>query len=110
GGECEESESGDFAGQVRVRPEGPRREPEWVTWAIRIAGYLTLVTLGFVAHEFLWPRVSPTGRAVVRRLAQYEDILQLCEPEVRACQSRYQRILPQPPPGLSDPGPGIHIP
>lgn len=106
-GESAEDGPGDFADQVRVRPEGPRREPEWATWAIRITSYLTLLLLGFVAHEFLWPRFSPTGRVAVERLRQYEDILQLCEPEVQACQSRYQRMLPQAPIAPSDPGAGI---
>lgn len=92
--ETEEGESGDFADQVRVRREGPRREPEWVTWAIRIGGYLAVLALGFVlGHEYLRRQIEPATVRAIERLSQDEDLLRLCEPELHACQARFQGMM-----------------
>jgi proteasome lid subunit RPN8/RPN11 len=92
--ETEEGESGNFADQVRVRPEGPQREPEWVTWAIRIGGYLAVLALGFVlGHEYLRRQIEPATVRAIDRLSQDEDLLRLCEPELHACQVRFQGMM-----------------
>jgi proteasome lid subunit RPN8/RPN11 len=102
--ESEEGESGDFADQVRVRPEGHRREPEWVTWAIRIGGYLAVLALGFVlGHEYLRRQIEPATVRAIERLSQDEDLLRLCEPELHACQARFQGMMRPAP--LNEGGP-----
>jgi proteasome lid subunit RPN8/RPN11 len=88
--EIEEGESGDFADQVRVRPEGTvRREPLWVTWATRIMALIAACTLGFLlGREYILWRISPDVRAMDNRLRAYEDLFQRLEPTLRACEQR----------------------
>ena len=96
--ESEEGESGGFADQVRVRPEAFGREPAWVTWAIRIGGYLAVLALGLalgfaLGHEYLRRQIEPAVRAMELRLAQDEDLLRFCDPELHACQARLQGMM-----------------
>src|SRR5215472_13984716 len=108
--ESEEAESSGFADQVRVRPEASGREPEWVTWAIRIGAYLAVLALGFaLGHEYLRRQIEPAVRAMELRLAQDEDLLRFCDPELHSCQARLQGMM-RPSPlnegaGIQKPGP-----
>lgn len=97
----------EMSAPARPRPDGKdRREPTWVKWTNRILISISLLLVGFMAHEFLWMRISPAARAMQQRLGQYEDLfqqvqmqLQQCGPEVRACQVRLQGMpfAPAPP-------------
>lgn len=91
---AEEGENGGFADQVRVQPESPRREPEWVTWALRIGGYLAVLALGFVlGNGYVRWQIAPAVREMDLRLAQDEDLLRACDPELHACQTRFQGMM-----------------
>jgi proteasome lid subunit RPN8/RPN11 len=105
--ESAEDGTPDFTGQVRVGPEVPRREPEWLTWTIRIGSYLVVLALGFIlGREYLAWRIVPAAQEIERRLMQDEELLQRCEPELGSCVSRLrQKMMPLNPAPLS-PGAG----
>lgn len=93
--EHEEDGDAEAGVQLNARPEGAGREPEWVTWASRILTALSLLALGFAAGLFLWD-LSPWAQSSLRKLAedirqQEQQLLQACEPELRACQARLLR-------------------
>ncbi|HEY6306578.1 MAG TPA: Mov34/MPN/PAD-1 family protein [Candidatus Angelobacter sp.] len=74
--------------QVKVRSDGPDREPAWLKWASRILAYIAVLGVGFViGHEYMAYKVTPTLRA-------YEELLHRWEPVLRACEDRFQSVSP----------------
>ena len=105
GAEDQEAESGDQDPVIRLRPDRVDHEAEWVKWVSRILTSVSLLALGFGAGLFFWD-LSPWARSALRALAedirqQEIQLQQLCEPELRACQSRLLRtpFAPLPPAG-----------
>jgi proteasome lid subunit RPN8/RPN11 len=87
-----------------VRSENTDREPAWVKWTSRSLGYVAILGLGFVAgHEYLRWRIAPEVVALDQKLHAYEDLFQQLEPQIRACQERFQPVSPFQP---ASPGPG----
>jgi hypothetical protein len=94
--------------QVSRSPAKDRDDPAWVKWTSRVIVTLSLLIVGFMAHDFLFMRIDSPARRAFQR--QYEDALQRaqqdveqrvqqqvqlveeqlqrCGPEIRACQAR----------------------
>jgi proteasome lid subunit RPN8/RPN11 len=92
----------DAAALMANRPsERSNAEPAWVRWTTRALMAISLLALGFVAGLFFW-RLSPWARnelrPIVEGIQQQEQrdqlLVQQCEPELRACETR---VLHSPP-------------
>jgi len=111
--ENEYDEDGDAGGMemskpVNRTPAKDRNDPAWVKWTNRVIVTISLLIVGFMAHDFLFMRVnSPAARAfqhqyedalqqaqqqveqrVQQQVEMVEQQLQRCGPEIRACQAR----------------------
>jgi proteasome lid subunit RPN8/RPN11 len=101
----------DAAAPMVHRPsERLNAEPAWVTWTTRALMAISLLALGCVAGLFFW-RLSPWARnelrPIVEGIKQQEQrdqlLVQQCEPELRACETRVLHLTPPP---LSPAAPG----
>lgn len=88
----DEDESDADTPVVRVPAERTNSEPAWAKWLSRVLMAASLMGLGFFAGLFLW-KLSPWAQAELQRfeeaiLQHEQQLVQQCEPELRACQTR----------------------
>jgi proteasome lid subunit RPN8/RPN11 len=106
---AETREEGDegLVDQVRIGPDRGGSEPAWVTWTLRIAGYLAALVIGFaLGHEYLAWRIRPEAEAMEQKLMQASELLQQCQPEFNSCVVRLtqEKTALSPAPVGAEPG------
>jgi proteasome lid subunit RPN8/RPN11 len=92
-----EDENDGSAGPPAPMPLGRSSdEPAWVKWFSRALMAISLLVLGFFAGLYFWD-LSPGAQRVLHGVAEdmhrTQQVVQQCEPELRACEARVLRTL-----------------